>query len=169
MLRTMQRGALALALSLTAAGCVADTPTIPARDPGARAPSSALLPILARCEPLPYASDVETIGRAGGQLQVGPHRLTIPAGALDAPTVITAEAPTGNEVVVRFSPDGLRFSVPATLTLSHRHCPSVLGLTERIVQVDDLLGILDVLPSANLPDGEVSAPLRHFSGYAVAW
>ena len=178
MYKPIQRGVLALAAIAAAASCVSDAPTIPPPPAGggASAPAGAatgtaraLAPTLVECDPLPYAAAAQTFDAAGGELQVGPHRLTIPRGALTAPTVISAEAPESRNVVVRFSPDGQQFAVPVTLTLSYRHCRHPLALVERIVQVDDLLGVLESLPSADSPDGEVSARLRHFSGYAIAW
>lgn len=122
------------------------------------------------CGPLPYASDVRTIGPEGGELRIGPHRLAIPPGAVQSPTVITGEAPVSSAVRVTLSPDGLQFDRPATLTLSYAHCgllPNVLPPT--VVQIDGILGILERLTSTVTSPGEVSAPLEHFSGYAVAW
>jgi hypothetical protein len=174
MIRRLQRGALALALALTTTTCVTEAPQTATAPPAAGSSDLlggvvSLLPTLVRCDPLPHASAASTIGAEGGEIRVGPHRLVVPAGALASPTLITAEAPASSEVVVNFSPDGLQFAAPATLTLSYAHCNRPLSLNERIVQVDGLLGILALLPSLDLPSGEVSASLRHFSGYAVAW
>lgn len=129
----------------------------------------ALVPGLIVCDPLPYASDVRTIGAAGGELRIGPHRLTIPPGALGSPVVITGEAPVSTAVLVTLSPDGLRFAARATLTLNYSHCARSPSLVETIVQVGDALNVLEVLPSQDTPAGEVSARLGHFSNYAVAW
>ena len=76
----------------------------------------------------------------------------------------------GGDVNYRLEPSGLRFARPARLTLSYAHCglPPLLGLAA-IVQVDDALRILEVLPSQLLPGREIAAPLEHFSNYAVAW
>src|SRR5258707_847054 len=48
---------------------------------------------LLACTPLPYAVTQQMVGTAGGTLLVGPHKLTIPAGALSTSVLITAEAP----------------------------------------------------------------------------
>jgi hypothetical protein len=129
--------------------------------------------VLLTCRPLPYASDVETIGPAGGVLRVGPHTLTIPPGALSQRVVITAEAPTSTYAQVRFSPHGLRFtnSVKPTLTLSYQHCSGLLTIIKpKIVYVDENLNILEWLLSINLGfNKSVSAPLSHFSSYMVAY
>src|SRR2546425_13292719 len=48
---------------------------------------------LLQCSPLPADSVTQTIGPAGGVLQVGPHSLTVPAGALDSAGPLPAGAP----------------------------------------------------------------------------
>ena len=45
-------------------------------------------------DPLPYAAASGLIGPEGGTLAIGPHTLTVPAGALAAPVTISADAPT---------------------------------------------------------------------------
>jgi hypothetical protein len=177
MYQLVQRAAAMLLAALTATACVADAPTVPTSRPDAGAvapravkpPRAQLVPSLIVCNPLPSASDVRTIGPEGGELRIGPHRLTVPAGALQSPVVITGEAPPSTAVLVKFSPDGLRFAERATLTLSYSHCARLPSLRETIVQVDDLLAILEVLPSQDSPAGTVTTRLEHFSNYAVAW
>jgi len=127
------------------------------------------VPAIIHCDPLPYASAVRTIGSAGGELRIGRHRLTIPAGALASPTVITGEAPVSSAVLVTLSPHGLRFAKQPTLMLSYKHCGRPQNLVETIVYVDDRLQLLETPPSRDTPAGEVFAPIWHFSNYAVAW
>jgi hypothetical protein len=128
---------------------------------------------LLACNPLPYAADSTVIGPSGGTLAVGPHTLTVPAGALAAPVLITAEAPVGPVNSVRFGPEGLQFAAGrfATLTLSYANCP-LLGslLPKRIAYTSDLLSILSYVISVDdLLNRRVSGSLEHFSRYAVAW
>ncbi len=129
--------------------------------------------LLLTCRPLPYASDVQTIGPAGGVLRVGPHSLVIPRGALSRNTVITAEAPVSKYAQVTFSPHGLKFTndMKPVLTLSYAHCNGVLtAIKPKIVYVDKNLNILEWLLSINLSfNKSVSAPLSHFSSYMVAY
>ena len=125
------------------------------------------------CTPLPYAVTEQTVGAAGGTIVVGPHRLVIPAGALAAPVLITAEAPSDTVNSVRLLPHGLAFAPgkPARLTLSYANC-SLVGqlLPKRIVYTTDLLQILQWLISLDQPLGRrVSTHLEHFSRYAIAW
>ncbi len=129
--------------------------------------------LLLQCTPQPYASNVKTVGYAGGVLRAGPHTLIIPKGALSTNTVITMEAPVAPRAQVTFKPHGLKFgnwSKPV-LTLSYQHC-SGLGmlLPKQIVYTDDLLKILETLISLELKQTKtVSAPLSHFSSYVVAY
>jgi len=172
--------AFVLAGALSLASC--SSPEEPVA-PGDEAPSAQLAgngllgtPIgsgLLACNPLPYAADSALIGPSGGTLAIGPHTLTVPAGALASPVLITAEAPVGTVNSVRFGPEGLQFAAgkPAALTLSYANCP-LLGslLPKRIAYTTDLLSILSYVTSADdLLNRRVSGSLQHFSRYAVAW
>ncbi|MGQ0641705.1 MAG: hypothetical protein ACT4P6_13230 [Gemmatimonadaceae bacterium] len=129
--------------------------------------------LLLTCRPLPYASDVETIGPLGGVLRVGPHTLYFPPGALSKATVITAEAPVSKYAQVTFKPHGMQFTnnMKPVLTLSYAHCNGLLtAIKPKIVYVDQNLNILEWLLSINLGwNKTVSAPLNHFSSYMVAY
>ena len=181
MKRTRFLSALLLVGALGLASCTAtgDGPTGVGDSPSALLGSGGGLlgtPIgsgLLACDPLPYASASDTIGPEGGTLVVGPHRLTIPAGALSAPVLITAEAPVGTVNSVQLQPEGLQFAAgkPAKLTLSYANCP-LLGslLPKRIAYTTNLLDILSYVPSLDdLLGRKVTGTLEHFSRYAVAW
>src|SRR5436305_11694205 len=92
------------------------------------------------CTPMPTATATQTVGSAGGVIKIGPHALSIPAGALDAPVTITATAPSDNVNRVRFQPEGLVFQRPATLTMSYANC-NLLGkiLPKRLASTSDAL------------------------------
>jgi len=127
---------------------------------------------LLRCEDLPYATKTRTIGPDGGRIRVGPHVLTIPEGALDAPTRITMTAPTGRGVnEVKFEPEGLQFDRPASLTMSYANCSSRgRNVPKGIAYTDDDLDIRNHLPSSdNRQSRKVTAKLDHFSRYVVAY
>jgi hypothetical protein len=165
--------ALFIAVLVAASGCTDRSPLAPA----APAPNAGLFGDigdatgLLACTPLPADSASETIGPAGGVLYVGPHRLIVPAGALDAPVTITAVAPSDSVNQVRFQPEGLTFAEPAYLTLSYANC-NLLGsvVPKRIAYTTDALDILEFLPSFdNLWARRVTGRLEHFSTYAVAW
>jgi hypothetical protein len=127
---------------------------------------------LLQCSSLPYASATQTIGSAGGTIRVGPHTLTVPAGALSSPVAITGALVTGRGVnAVQFQPEGLRFQRSASLTMSYANCNLIgLLLPKRIAYVSDGLGILSYLVSIdNLFAKQVTGRVDHFSNYAVAW
>jgi hypothetical protein len=127
---------------------------------------------LLKCSELPYDSETQTIGSGGGTIRVGPHTLTVPAGALASPVTITGELVTGRSVnAVHFEPEGLTFARSASLTMSYANC-NLLGslLPKRIAYVSDGLDILSYLLSIdNLLAKKVTGQVDHFSNYAVAW
>jgi hypothetical protein len=58
---------------------------------------------------------------------------------------------------------------PAKLTMSYGNCSPLLVL-KRVVYTDELLRILELIPSLdNLRTKTVTGDIRHFSRYAVAW
>jgi hypothetical protein len=126
---------------------------------------------LLKCNPMPEYVVTQTIGPAGGTMQIGPHTFRVPAGALASDVTITADAPHDNVNRVVFSPEGLTFATPATLTMSYANC-NLLGslLPKHIAYVDDNLNILYyLLGSDNLFTQKVSGQVNHFSDYATAW
>jgi hypothetical protein len=128
---------------------------------------------LLQCTPLPYAQNSKIIGPAGGDLQIGPHVLHVPAGALSQPVQITGQAPSDVVNSVRLFPEGLHFnaSKSATLTMTYANC-NLLGkiLPKRVAYTTDDLHILSYLLSLdNLLSKKVTGQVEHFSRYAVAW
>ncbi len=133
---------------------------------------SGILSGLLTCPVQPEWSDEEAIGPEGGTLRIGPHRLEIPAGALDSTVVITATAAADSAVSITFEPEGLTFNEPARLTLDYSHCPLIASLMAKRIAytTDDLHDVLQMLHSNDdLFRRKVSANLDHFSRYAVAW
>ena len=180
MIRTRLLVVLVLAGALSLASCSSLTdPTTPSDEaPSALLGGNGLLGTtigqgLLACDPLPYASAAATIGPEGGTLVIGPHKLVVPANALAAPVLISAEAPVGTVNSVKLQPEGLQFASgkPAKLTLSYANCP-LLGslLPKRIAYTTDLLAILSYVASLDdLLGRKVTGSLEHFSRYAVAW
>lgn len=141
------------------------------------APQGALLgPLLKplgllKCDPLPAATATAAIGRDGGVLQVGPHVLWIPPGALDRTVTIRATIRRDDVNAVDFSPHGLEFAGSAWLTMSYANC-NLLGrlLPKRIAYTDNLLNILYYLLSFDsFWTKTVTGKVDHFSKYAVSW
>lgn len=126
---------------------------------------------LLKCTPLPYAKASAVIGPLGGSLRMGQSTLTIPAGALAQSVQITGEQLSDTVNSVRFSPQGLQFAKPASLTLPYGNC-SLVGsiLPKQIAYTTDNLQILQLLVSLdNLLSRTVTGQVNHFSRYAVAW
>jgi hypothetical protein len=124
---------------------------------------------LLTCSAQPYAVTTQRIGPNGGVLRVGSHSLQIPGNALSKTVLITAEQISGSTNSVRFSPEGLQFQKPATLAMSYENCALVL-LQKKIVFTTEKLKILEVLRSLDLfRSKSVTAPIDHFSRYAVAY
>jgi hypothetical protein len=169
------------AVAITVVSCAESSPTAPTAV-SSTAQEGELLDLLGldqtlrrvgllTCSPMPSASASQWVGPLGGTINVGPHRLQIPAGALDTRVLITATAPSSRVNRVEFQPHGLTFDRPATLTMSYRNC-DLLGslLPKRIAYIDSNLNILELLRSIDdLANRRVSARLEHFSEYAVAW
>jgi hypothetical protein len=126
---------------------------------------------LLQCSPLPADSVTQIIGPDGGTLQVGPHTLFIPPGALAAPVSVTAVAPSDTVNRVVFQPAGLIFSQPAALTMSYANCgPLGSLLPKRIAYTTDALEILEYLRSFDAWWAQkVVGRVEHFSTYAIAW
>jgi hypothetical protein len=188
---------LAFALSFTVSCTSADSPTGPALSQQTDQPSELLGDLLGGdllsgdgligdvldgtvgtllnvtdllvCSSQPYQRSSETIGYEGGTIEVGTHSLVIPRGALNRPTRITAEQMPGRTNSIRFSPEGLEFERSATLTMNYRNCLVVL-VKKSIVYTDENLKILEVLRSLDLFGRRtVTAPIDHFSRYALAY
>jgi hypothetical protein len=163
---------VALCLSMALA-CGEHIPTAAPQAPEASLIGSLLGPTgLLKCSSLPYAQSTATIGPLGGIIKAGPHTLVIPPGALLSPRTITMTVPTGLTVnAVKFQPEGLRFAVPAALTMSYSNC-SLLGnlLPKRIAYTDNNLNVISYLLSLdNLLSNRVTGKVNHFSDYVIAW
>jgi hypothetical protein len=123
------------------------------------------------CDPLQYVAETKIIGPEGGDIDFGPHKLRVPAGALPWRTVITAEAPTALQVYGQFSPSGVRFLKELELHLSYQHCVLPNGFQFlRSAYVDAQFNVLE-LPRAEDRRNEekVWTWFGHFSRYAVAY
>ena len=125
---------------------------------------------LLSCPETKTYSVTQEFGPDGGMLQIGPHVLYIPRGALLTPVTITATAPAGEHAEIRFEPHGLQFQRPTVLTMSYRNCALVQQLLPpRIVYADSGRAIVETL--LTVKDGlrqTVSTTTNHFSGYLLA-
>ena len=173
---------VAVLAAFSIVGCeLADTPTSPQFLPPDSTSNSLLggltstvlnlaSSLLVSCDKLPTQSASQVIGPNGGRITVGPHTLVIPSGALSKNTLITAQLPGDKVSSVRFSPEGLQFNKPATLTMSYAHCRRLLPIPMRVVYTTEKLKVLELLGSLdNMRSKTVTTSLKHFSRYAVAY
>jgi hypothetical protein len=135
---------------------------------------ASLKPVSAFAECSQVESSVKAwIGPNGGTLRAGKHVLQVPAGALNAITLITLQAPSDTISRVRLGPEGLTFSkkYPAYLMMSYDDCVVDPAAQQQIVQVDQSLSIISIPPSQDDPlTQRVSAKLVVLmSTYAVAY
>jgi hypothetical protein len=176
---------LVVAVTVLAA-CTGDTalPVAPLETAAVVSKSSALLAAgLTRKRGL--ASDLTVsavIGPGGGSLeipQVG-FRMTVPPGAVSAPTVLTAKAVAGSLVAYEFGPHGMTFTAPvrisqdlgatawtkvrlAAIEAAYFATPSQLDLLRSEAVVDEFL------PTSIDPLGRKAAfSITHFSGYMLS-
>ncbi len=126
---------------------------------------------LLECRPLAYDSVTQLVGRLGAVLRVSKHTLLIPPLALSRPVKITLVVPSDTVNVIQFQPEGLVFNVPLRLTMSYVNCNVGMSTDPRkIAYTNDSLAILEYEPSVDDAVGKkVTAPLTHFSAYAVSW
>jgi hypothetical protein len=104
------------------------------------------------------------IGPEGGTLDIGPHRLIIPAGALTKKVAVSGFIPAGSTIEVHFEPHGLQFRKPAGLILNSSSCadaPVVVYLNEVGVVAERIKAIFSSWWHA------IAAPIDHFSVYAL--
>jgi hypothetical protein len=126
---------------------------------------------LLTCTPVAADSVTQTVGPDGGTIVFGANELVIPAGSLDSSVVITAVAPSDSVNRAQFSPAGLQFQQPASLTMSYANCGVVGALVPRqIAYTTDLLAIIQYLGGVDDILGQtVTGQIHHFSDYVVAW
>jgi hypothetical protein len=118
----------------------------------------------------PYGASSVWIGPKGGRVKAGGHILNIPAGALNAPTLITMETPSGNVGHVVFGPEGLTFNndYPAHLVMSYQNCVVTPNAIQQVAYTSATLKILETQPSVSDPATlTVDAKLTHFSDYVI--
>ncbi len=125
---------------------------------------------LAVCKPHQEAWNTATIGGSFGTISLGDGTVfAVPAGALSSNVSITVHELSGTAMAVEFAPAGLRFAVPAKLTLSYAQCLVPPLLPARVVYVQGGV-ITETEPSlANLLFRTVTGNISHFSSYAVAY
>jgi hypothetical protein len=190
-------GAFALALSLAAACSSEHTaPTTPQLAPtaasasllgtvgsvvGTTLPVLQLVQTLQRTTALPADVAVtQTVGAGGGTLSIPDAgvAVTVPAGALAAPTIITMTARAGTNVAYDFQPHGIVFAKPLTFTQTlggtNASLLSSTGMQLGYYADDSQIGETTALVSeliggtVNWLSQTFTSRIGHFSGYVVS-
>jgi hypothetical protein len=132
--------------------------------PGTSGNASASTKTPLQCSVATTLTGSAVIGPNGGVLDVGPHRLIVPPGALTTTRTLSATVPAGNSIQIQFAPEGLHFQKPAGLILDASSCGSV----PNAVYIDEIGGENEHLTAIFSNWWHVIAvPLDHFSLYAI--
>jgi hypothetical protein len=155
------------AMAVLLISCANDQgPSEPASLPelsGARLPKG-----LAKCSLASPAFAQATIGPAGGTIKLGKNKFEVPRNALGRNVSISMRVVGDSSRSVVFQPEGLTFLKSATLTLDYKGCSFTAAA--QVAYTTNQGVILELLPSAdNKLLKSVTAPIWHFSKYAVAY
>jgi hypothetical protein len=110
------------------------------------------------------------IGREGGCLRLGPHSLTIPAGAVDREVTFTISLASTMGVAVDCGPSPFRFNVPVELTLSYagtQYESSDRQVNLQIFYMANTQACTAMPSHVDVNGKSVSAQLDHFSRYII--
>lgn len=168
-----RRCTFAILLTCAAIACAGNDLSTAPRAPDVNArpgspPPPPPKPRIAECRPQRDERQSARIGPGGGTLTVGTSRFVVPAGALATEIEITAHAIPSSSGALEFSPAGLQFAKPAVLTMSYAKCATPFSrVTVAYVEADT---VSELEPSrSNWLRRTVTAEIRHFSSYAVAF
>ena len=139
--------------------------------PALEAKATGIAPAFVKCGPLPGVSASKLVSPGvWDTLRVGPHKLIFAPGSLRQETLITAQFDRDSVRSIRFGPEGLQFKHghEPTLQMSVHGCDQLNSSVRIVYAKDDLSKVREVLSSlVDLGVGKVSAPIKHFSRYAV--
>jgi hypothetical protein len=127
-----------------------------------------------RCAPAAEIVDSRRLGRGGGELRAGPHRLVVPRDAIPATRRVTLREHAGDYLVVSLQPSGQPFERSVTIVLSTQRCgtqdePPVGAIRYTAAtgwtRVDP--AAISVAAGAGPGEFEVSIESQGFSSYAL--
>ncbi|HEX2092369.1 MAG TPA: hypothetical protein VHG28_08205 [Longimicrobiaceae bacterium] len=120
------------------------------------------------------------IGSGGGVLQLGEHELTVPSGAVSAPTLFTMTLEDAEHIRVELTATRALllggtldvgkagFARPVRLKLGFARATETFDVSTLSIAWTRPDGTLEVFPTEVNPSGkQARAELDHFSGYAV--
>lgn len=125
---------------------------------------------LVRCQERDGGFAESDIGPGGGRVVIGRNRLIVPAGALSQTVHITATVPEAGYAIISFQPEGLVFEKAVRLVIDASRCAIPDGSTPDVVYINKAGEIVErIHGSSNGEPQTVTAPIHHFSSYALAW
>jgi ZU5 domain-containing protein len=164
------------------------SPSVPGAPPlgVVQSPGGAIVRPIRRQQPMAaevsWSFDVDARGTTVRHPATG-LTITVPAGAVTAPTHITVYALRGAPLAYRFEPHGLQFAQPIQLTQSlhglllgaaSQPIPRLLGgyFADDSLDTDAATGnasVIEILPvQIDVRGHNAVLSIRHFSGYTVA-
>lgn len=171
-MQSHRRGFVTIAILASAvAGACVEAPT--SVTPPARSDVLASGPKFVACSDRTPSSTVATVGPLGGLLSVAGHSISIPAGAVLAPTLFTIEVPQSDIAEVEIHAVGVEhflFEVPVTVTMSYAGCNASENSQLSVWYIDratrerlEYMG-----GSVDRSARTVTFTTGHLSGYAIA-
>lgn len=172
---------LAAALAVAVLGACSDAPTAPKpAQPAAPPAASPLLwfsgPTYLQCPNYTPQSTTGVIGPLGGLLSLGNYVVSIPEGAVDAPTLFQLTIPASRYMKVDVTAvgfDHFLFQTPISVTVDYSRCPvsATEGKPLEVWYVSPLLNIpLDNMGGVDDPaNRRITFTTGHLSGYVIAY
>jgi hypothetical protein len=121
---------------------------------------------------------VAIVGRKGGTISAGDHRLEIPRKALSEDVEFRMEVLAGDNIIVNLSARSVSsgdpvswFSVPLTLVLGYKSVFStgdVTRLRNVYLYLDSSSYLVPLLSTLDQKNKTISSPISHFSQYGMA-
>jgi hypothetical protein len=111
----------------------------------------------------------QIIGPLGGKVSLPGLELSVPAGALSAPVLITMTVPPGDDLAVVFAPHGLEFAKPATISFGMKQArhSDLIGVYHVADIVDGLVAPTETFAVTHRGN-VLTFDISHFSGYCLA-
>lgn len=116
------------------------------------------------------------VGVLGGTVSIGATSITIPAGALSLPTLITVTVPAGQYMEVDINANNLTsflFNLPVSVTIDYSRCDaaSTAGQTLSVWHIDTWTkALFENMGGVNdSTQQSITFSTPHLSGYAIAF
>jgi len=138
-------------------------------------PGQPLMPVATKDLPIQSSASGTVTPEAGGTVSLKEGaEVRVPAGSVSEPVTVNileikpSGPDEGASRIFRLEPDGLKFRVPATLTLPFEAAKAAKDAPVTVSVLDPIKG-WDPLPAdVNKAEGKVTVPIQHFSDYKTS-